>query len=455
MANPLATLASELYNKYEEKLIVNPDLSRKLVSFQANKKLPFYSWYKYKEGFAKPLVDYCLDDSNSSAMVLDPFAGSGAALFAANQRGISATGIELLPSGIFPIQCRVDAQKVDSEVFSSLVKNVLSIPSYSIYKTTDFKHIRITKDAFSKQTEQELMGYTGYVESLDVDEHCKNLLKFGAISVLEQISYTRKDGQFLRWDGRSGRKSKFNKGHIPTFKEAITAKLNQFSKDILEANKNGIADINLLQGSCLEKLFEINEDSIGTIITSPPYCNRLDYTRTYPLELVYLGSNSEDVKRLRQTMLSCTVENTSKVEALEGFYTDKKSSDSFERSVEIFESQEVLSSILSSLEEVKEQLPNKSIIRMIRNYFFEMNLVISHCYRVLEPGGKMYMVNDNVQYTGIEVPVDLILSDFASKYGFEIEKIWVLPRGKGNASQQMGIHGRKEIRKCVYVWKKQ
>ena len=301
MANPLATLASELYNKYEEKLIVNPDLSRKLVSFQANKKLPFYSWYKYKEGFAKPLVDYCLDDSNSSAMVLDPFAGSGAALFAANQRGISATGIELLPSGIFPIQCRVDAQKVDSEVFSSLVKNVLSIPSYSIYKTTDFKHIRITKDAFSKQTEQELMGYTGYVESLDVDEHCKNLLKFGAISVLEQISYTRKDGQFLRWDGRSGRKSKFNKGHIPTFKEAITAKLNQFSKDILEANKNGIADINLLQGSCLEKLFEINEDSIGTIITSPPYCNRLDYTRTYPLELVYLGSNSEDVKRLRQT----------------------------------------------------------------------------------------------------------------------------------------------------------
>ena len=137
-------------------------------------------------------------------------------------------------------------------------------------------------------------------------------------------------------------------------------------------------------------------------------------------------------------MLSCTVENTSKVEALEGFYTDKKSSDSFERSVEIFESQEVLSSILSSLEEVKEQLPNKSIIRMIRNYFFEMNLVISHCYRVLEPGGKMYMVNDNVQYTGIEVPVDLILSDFASKYGFEIETNLGIATWKGQCKSTNG-----------------
>ena len=92
---------------------------------------------------------------------------------------------------------------------------------------------------------------------------------------------------------------------------------------------------------------------------------------------------------------------------------------------------------------------------MIRNYFLEMNLVIGHCHRVLKAGAKMYCVNDNVQYSGIEVPVDLILSEFAKGHGFEIEKIWVLPRGKGNASQQMGVHGRNEIRKCVYVWKKQ
>ena len=63
------------------------------------------------------------------------------------------------------------------------------------------------------------------------------------------------------------------------------------------------------------------------------------------------------------------------------------------------------------------------------------------------------MVNDNVQYHGEEVPVDLILSDIAEACGFECEEISVLPRGKGNASQQMGRFGRRELRKCVYHWR--
>ena len=64
------------------------------------------------------------------------------------------------------------------------------------------------------------------------------------------------------------------------------------------------------------------------------------------------------------------------------------------------------------------------------------------------------MVNDNVQYAGEEVPVDLILSDLAERAGFKTKVIWVLERGKGNSSQQMGAHGRNELRKCAYVWQR-
>jgi hypothetical protein len=63
-------------------------------------------------------------------------------------------------------------------------------------------------------------------------------------------------------------------------------------------------------------------------------------------------------------------------------------------------------------------------------------------------------VNDNVQYGGEEVPVDLILSEFAESAGLSVKHIWTLGRGKGNSSQQMGTHGRNEIRKCAYVWQK-
>jgi hypothetical protein len=47
-----------LYERYASRLVVNPLLTRKLVSFQASKTTPFYRWLKYKEAFSPELVDY-------------------------------------------------------------------------------------------------------------------------------------------------------------------------------------------------------------------------------------------------------------------------------------------------------------------------------------------------------------------------------------------------------------
>lgn len=49
-------------------------------------------------------------------------------------------------------------------------------------------------------------------------------------------------------------------------------------------------------------------------------------------------------------------------------------------------------------------------------------------------GGKIVMVNDNVRYNGDEIPVDIILSEFARESGLATDVIWVLERGKGNSS---------------------
>jgi len=98
-------------------------------------------------------------------------------------------------------------------------------------------------------------------------------------------------------------------------------------------------------------------------------------------------------------------------------------------------------------------LNNTGIPRMVQNYFWEMTLVIYDCARLLKPGGSFIMVNDNVRYEGINIPVDLILSDLAREAGLDVERIWVLPVGKGNSSQQMRTHGREELRKCIYLWR--
>jgi len=73
---------------------------------------------------------------------------------------------------------------------------------------------------------------------------------------------------------------------------------------------------------------------------------------------------------------------------------------------------------------------------------------------VMKSNALLIMVNDNVRYAGVSISVDMILADIAKKLGFKVENILVLPDDKGNSSQQMGTHGRKPLRKCVYIWRK-
>ena len=118
------------------------------------------------------------------------------------------------------------------------------------------------------------------------------------------------------------------------------------------------------------------------------------------------------------------------------------------------DAQAALAEVLDALRARQAELSNPHVIRLVANYFFEMAVVVAELARVTRPGGAVVMVNDNVQYHGEEVPVDLILSDIAERCGFRCEEISVLPRGKGNASQQMGRFGRRELRKCVYHWRR-
>ena len=112
----------------------------------------------------------------------------------------------------------------------------------------------------------------------------------------------------------------FNKGRIAEFDTAITSKLKEILDDAkcpsraleLFGSKELNASVDLRAGSCLDILPTLKARSIEAIITSPPYCNRYDYTRTYALELALLGVNEDGLVSLRQHMLSCTVENREK-----------------------------------------------------------------------------------------------------------------------------------------------
>ncbi len=107
MLEKISSYDEELYKKFSSIISVDKTLTRQLVSFQANKKRGYYRWYKYKEGFSADLVEkYKGARKNHCKKLLDPFAGSGTALFAASEMGIDSLGIELLPIGQMLIETR-------------------------------------------------------------------------------------------------------------------------------------------------------------------------------------------------------------------------------------------------------------------------------------------------------------------------------------------------------------
>lgn len=462
-----------LYDSFAAAITHNPALDRSLVSFQANKTVPFYSWFKYREGFSESLVTYLLQKLHPHpGHLLDPFAGGGSSLFAASARGWQTEGIEVLPVGVYSMQARMRADHVDLDVLSAAIDQVLAINFADHFDAEQApQHIAITKGAYPADEEQQLTGYLAYCRRHVEDENARALLVYAAFCILEDISYTRKDGQYLRWDARSGRnagKRPFNKGRIIPFREAIEAKLHQMASDLTMASiRRPLFDEVVQQvpgpppqvheGSCLVSLPTMQPGSFDFVLTSPPYANRYDYTRTYALELVFLGCDAEQVKQLRQTMLSCTVENRDKRTQLHQYYQSLDRLQDFNLVDTTFQQQAALQEVLGILDRYRDEgkLNNENIARLVRNYFYEMCFVTFELARLLRPGGIVSMVNDNVRYAGEEVPADLILSDFARSFGLTVRHIWTLGRGKGNSSQQMGNHGRTELRKCVYVWEKQ
>lgn len=466
-----------LEKKFAAKMRIAENFNRQSVSYQLSKKEALHRWLKYKEGFSADLVNIILNEAGikEGDWVMDPFMGSGTTALVCQMRGVNSIGYDIMPMSEVAIKVKSFALKYDADEIQRLIDEVkeLQLPAQYPYKT---QQIVITEDAYPEKTQKFLHFIQEWNRLASYSEEVKHLLTLCVVNSLEKISYTVKSGQYLGWDSRSQKVKRVNeiraqKGQkqlrpktvreiIPEAQPAIIEELEKVLSDIVSIKKHASTrfdgKIDFALSSVLYELPLLEENRLNAVVTSPPYCNRYDYTRTYALELAYLGVGEQEIRKMRQDLLSCTVESKSKMKELQQYYEQINQVERFKYIKGTLDGISVLKEIKEALtvRAAKGDLNNKGILRMVEGYFVELGFIYAELFRTCRSGALVAFVNDNVRYGGEVIPVDFISCEIAEAFGFSVKKIYVLKQQKGNSSQQMARFGRVPLRKSITIWQK-
>ena len=406
------------YIKYDQNINVGL-----LVTPYQNKRLPVYDWYNYKHSFSRDLVIKLIKkfQLNDEDKILDPFCGSGTTLLASKEMSIPVRGIDILPLSVFISNSKL--LKYDEYHIKTVINEVKNLlednnTNYIINKSKK----ELLMKFFSEDVLDKVLLVREWIERKD-NKATRYFLLIALFSILEDISYTRKDGGFLRI--LKGKK-------IPNLKSVYLSKLHKMVRDIEFINNLPDTDAEAIEGDARKTMFE--STSFSAVITSPPYPNRHDYTRVYLLELVTgFIDTQEELKNLRYCSFQSHVEARRKSIA------------------EDYNPPNTLNAILQRLEE--RSLPNRQIIKMLEGYFEDMHLVLKEIKRLLIPHGKVAFVIGDVRYGGIMIPVGNILINIGNNIGLEFKEK-ITARMRGNSPQQMKKYGREPMEENILIWEK-
>lgn len=395
-----------------------------LISPRIDITKPIYNWHSFKHSYSKGLVDNLIDEFGlkKGSWVMDSFCGGGTTLLACKEAGINSMGFDILPFSVFLTNVKTrsynEAQLESAKKKLTYKKSVsLNIPSLT--------NIPIAKKAFTPSVRNELLRIKESIINLK-DNHIRDFFNLGLLSILETVSKTSKSGGFLRL---------VDKRVLPeTIQPIFASKIDSMIADVKEFN--GTFSQKKVSASAKHS----DARSLSTtrkfdaIITSPPYPNRHDYSRIYSLEMLFdFVSDNDDLKQIRYETLRSHVEARKKFDTND--YIKPKS-------------------LVRLINRVKSNgVNNPQIINMLEGYFEDMFLSLREMKNKLENKGKIALVVSNVRFSGINIPVDELLSDVGEQAGLSPKNIF-LARYRGNSSQQMGQYNRNPSRESIVIWEK-
>jgi hypothetical protein len=398
---------------------------RKIVSIGSNagaEPLPFQEWHHFKEAFAPEIVARAVQESHRPvATCLDPFGGSGTTSLACQFLGISPTTIEVNPYLADLIEAKLGAYNTDelAQDFRRIMR-VTSRQAGDLRRLTKLPATFVESSAtdrwiFDRAVAQRIVCHLAAIDTLPSPHHQRlfRVLLGGMLIAVSNVIINGKGRRYRRgWTERRTSPEMVDM----LFKQRCQAAITE----IHEHRHRRYRGHTILRGDCLSKLPAAAPADLA--VFSPPYPNSFDYTDVYNVELWTLGylDSSDSNQVLRKSTLCSHVQiKRDFVPAPPGSLR--------------------LSRALGRLRRERGSLWSPWIPDMIGNYFHDMCRMLTLLRKRLNSKAEVWAVVGDSRYAGIQIPVALILADYAPNLGYRVLNIEPF-RSMRASAQQGGQH---------------
>lgn len=192
------------------------------------------------------------------------------------------------------------------------------------------------------------------------------------------------------------------------------------------------------KGKCIFSAQNANKiklkNKVDLIITSPPYCNRLDTMRQYAPELYFLSKVGYSV-RLENMIANNKISTYTNFKADFEYLTSKSKYAEF---------------LLNRI----KKLPPKYYIKYYTRYFSVLCEVLQNVVKNLSSKGKMYIIVQDNTHKGNLIEIDEIIKEVLMSDGWYsriIEKWERHHLGLRNPSQKHAYVKRKQLEKLILI----
>lgn len=370
--------------------------------------------HAYAASFGEDLASELISEhTTEGTVVLDPFVGAGTTALQSVLSNRSAIGID-----VDPIACRISrilTSRFDVphllKASENLSKTLLPFSEQLAKEPSTYSALvpgatfKVLGKVFVVPTEPRIaywfdpshMATLSIIRSFILAEHDSLIQEAFEVALSSSIVRKWPNTISLAMDidhSRPHRPKNISPQPIAVQFALFERILNQVKDSVLRVQPvltkvNATAEI--IEGDAYVKLKSLDSESVGFVLTSPPYLNAIDYHRAHKFSQWWLSPGQSPVPRTDYLGL---------------------------RNQPNPDPQQITLRASAILDRFIEPFEGSSSLGRIRRYVLDLAAVVEQIHRILRPGGTTCLLIANNVIGGTVFPVSSLLSNLLESSGF-------------------------------------